>query len=118
VALLPHQIEPVLAVLDGVSSRVLIADGVGLGKTIQAALILRALAARGQARRVLILVPAGLRDQWQQELRTRVGLASEVMEASTLAARVRVLPADINPWRQPGIFITSLDFIKQPVVLH
>jgi len=118
VALLPHQIEPVLAVLDGVASRVLIADGVGLGKTIQAALILRALVARGEARRVLIVVPAGLRDQWQQELRTRVGLASEVMEASTLAARVRVLPADINPWRQPGIFITSLDFIKQPVVLH
>jgi superfamily II DNA or RNA helicase len=118
VALLPHQIEPVLAMLDGIASRVLIADGVGLGKTIQAALILRALAARGEARRVLIVVPAGLRDQWQQEFRTRVGLASEVMDASTLAARVRVLPADINPWRQPGIFITSLDFIKQRVVLH
>jgi ERCC4-related helicase len=118
VALLAYQLEPLLAILHGVASRLLIADAVGLGKTIQAALVLRELSARSRAGRVLILVPAGLRDQWQRELRMRVGLDSRIVDAAALSARVRELPADINPWHQPGIVIVSLDFIKQDVVLH
>ncbi len=68
VTLLPHQIDPVLAVLRGRASRLLLADAVGLGKTIQAALLVRELRARGCADRVLVLVPSGLREQWRQEL--------------------------------------------------
>jgi len=118
VALLPYQLEPLLAILRGVASRVLIADAVGLGKTIQAALILRELTTRGLAARVLIAVPAGLRDQWRRELRLRVGLHSDLLDATSLSARVRELPAHLNPWSRPGIVIVSLDFIKQDVVLH
>src|SRR5262245_950619 len=62
--LLPHQLEPALAVVRGRGTRVLIADEVGLGKTIQAALIVAELRERGAADRVLVLTPAGLRDQW------------------------------------------------------
>jgi hypothetical protein len=62
--LLPHQLEPALAVLRGIGSRVLLADEVGLGKTIQAALIIAELRARAMADRVLVLAPAGLREQW------------------------------------------------------
>lgn len=118
VTLMPHQIAPLMAVLRGEASRVLLADAVGLGKTIQAALILRELRARGLADRVLVLVPCGLRDQWQQELSHRTALASVIVDAASLAARARELPPDVNPWSLPGITIASVDFMKQPGVLR
>jgi superfamily II DNA or RNA helicase len=118
VTLMPHQIDPVLAVLRGRASRLLLADAVGLGKTIQAALLLRELRARGCADRVLILVPSGLRDQWRQELSHRTGLRADIIDSEALGTRTRDLPPDVNPWSRPGILIVSLDFIKQPSVLH
>jgi superfamily II DNA or RNA helicase len=117
-ALLPHQLDPLLALLRGEASRLLIADEVGLGKTVQAVLIVRELAARGRADRVLIVTPAGLRDQWQGELRERGGLMSHVADAEWLAAMRRELPGDVNPWGMRGLHVTSLDFIKQADVLH
>src|SRR5438445_9047973 len=66
--LLPHQLEPALALVRGVGSRVLIADEVGLGKTVQAGLFVSELQERGAADRILVLVPAGLREQWAAEL--------------------------------------------------
>ena len=65
---LPHQIETVRRVLRQFRGRVLLADEVGLGKTIEACLLLREYLLRGLARRVLILVPANLVPQWQSEL--------------------------------------------------
>ena len=62
--LLPHQLEPALAVVSGLGSRLLLADEVGLGKTIQAALVVAELRARDAIDRVLVLTPAGLREQW------------------------------------------------------
>lgn len=118
VTLLPHQIDPVLAVLRGRASRLLLADAVGLGKTIQAALLVRELRGRGCADRVLVLVPSGLREQWRQELLHRTGLRADIIDAAALVARVRDLPPDVNPWSLPGILIVSLDFIKQPSVLR
>lgn len=118
VTLMPHQIDPVLAVLRGRASRLLLADAVGLGKTIQAALLVRELRARGCADRVLVLVPSGLREQWREELSQRTGLRADIIDAAALAARTRDLPPDINPWSLPGILIVSLDFIKQPSVLR
>src|SRR5881394_1295975 len=65
--LLPHQLEPAIAILRGLGTRVLLADAVGLGKTIQAGLIVSELIARGAIERVLVLTPPGLRDQWLQD---------------------------------------------------
>src|SRR4051794_41110603 len=59
--LLPHQIEPLLAILRHGATRLLIADGVGLGKTVQAGLILLELSVRSREFRGIVLVPAGLR---------------------------------------------------------
>jgi hypothetical protein len=118
VALLPHQLDPLLALLRGEASRVLIADEVGLGKTVQAVLAVRELAARGRADRVLIVTPAGLRDQWQGELRDRGGLRSHVADSEWLATMRRELPVDVNPWGMAGVHVASLDFIKQAEVLH
>ena len=69
---LPHQIRVAQQVLQPpMSGRAILADEVGLGKTIEAGIILKELAARGLARRVLILTPASLVTQWAEELRDK-----------------------------------------------
>ena len=75
--LLPHQLEPALAILRGLGSRVLLADEVGLGKTIQAGLVCAELLVRGAIDRVLVLTPAGLREQWREELLKRFSIARD-----------------------------------------
>src|SRR5216110_1095028 len=72
--LMGHQLEPALAIVRGMGSRLLLADEVGLGKTIQAGLALAELQQRGWCERALILTPAGLREQWCDELRRRLGI--------------------------------------------
>ncbi|MBX3134554.1 MAG: DEAD/DEAH box helicase [Gemmatimonadaceae bacterium] len=68
---LPHQIDVALTVLRQMGGRALLADEVGLGKTIEAGIILKELVVRGLARRILILTPAALVDQWQGELESK-----------------------------------------------
>lgn len=69
---LPHQIDVAMRVLRApMRGRAILADEVGLGKTIEAGLILKELAVRGLARRVLVLCPASLVGQWQAELETK-----------------------------------------------
>ncbi len=77
---LPHQIETVRKVLRHFRGRVLLADEVGLGKTIEACLLLREYLLRGLVKRVLILVPAPLVPQWQEELAAKFGLDFTVAE--------------------------------------
>jgi len=72
--LLPHQISVAHRVVANPRRRFLIADEVGLGKTIEAGIILYALGQRGQARRVLIITPAGLTLQWQEEMEDKFSL--------------------------------------------
>lgn len=117
VDLLPYQLAPALALLDGDASRLLIADEVGLGKTIQAGLIVAELSARGVASRILILSPPGLRDQWLEELRARFCVEATLVDALELRRRERAVPPDVNPWQLAAITISSLDFVKRPDVL-
>jgi SNF2 family DNA or RNA helicase len=70
-----HQIETVRKVLKQFRGRVLLADEVGLGKTIEAGMVLKEYAMRGMAERVLVLSPASLVGQWREELETKFGLA-------------------------------------------
>jgi SNF2 family DNA or RNA helicase len=70
-----HQIETVRKVLKQFRGRVLLADEVGLGKTIEAGMVLKEYALRGMAERVLVLSPASLVGQWREELETKFGLA-------------------------------------------
>lgn len=72
--LLPHQISVAHKVVSNPRQRFLIADEVGLGKTIEAGMVLYALRQRGQARRVLIITPAGLTLQWQEEMEDKFSL--------------------------------------------
>ena len=117
VPLWTHQRAPALAIVGGDATRVVIADQVGLGKTMSAALVLAELSARGLCQRALVLVPAGLRDQWRDELETRAGLQGDVVDAAALAERLRHRPAGESPWTAAGIAIVSMDLARQPSVL-
>jgi superfamily II DNA or RNA helicase len=114
--LLPHQLEPALAVVGGFGSRVLIADEVGLGKTIQAGLVIAELRARGAADRVLVLTPAGLREQWALELLERFGIEAAVVDMRGARLRAAELPVGTNPWTTFPIAVTSIDYVKRPEV--
>ncbi len=109
----PHnyQLVPLLMAL-AVPNRVrlLIADDVGLGKTIEAGLIIKELLLRRAARRVLILTPAHLRYDWQEALRRFFHLAFEVLDASLL----RQLPQGKNPWHAFERVVASIDYAKRP----
>lgn len=114
---LPYQLEPALALVSGLANRVLVADHVGLGKTIEAGLALLLLRSRHVATRVLCLVPAGLRPQWQAELRERFGIDAPCCDAAWLTRRVAELPAGVNPWSLPGVYLASHDYVKRADVL-
>lgn len=116
ITLLPYQLEPALAMLRHGHTRVLIADDVGMGKTIQAGLVLAELARAHDDFRAIVLAPAGLREQWRQELLDRFLLPSVVCDAVWLTKSTRELPPEINPWSLGGIHIASSDLVKRPEV--
>ena len=113
--LLPYQLSPALAVAAG-EARILLADEVGLGKTIQAGWIIADALSRDRNTHVLVAVPAGLRQQWQSELSLHFGIDASIADAAWLRRTAVDLPADVNPWSLPGVYLTSLDFIKRPEV--
>lgn len=114
----PYQLEPALAMLRHGVTRVLVADAVGLGKTIQAALILSELSAATDTFRGLVLAPAGLLAQWSGELSARFSLRAEVADAAWLTRVARDLPPGLNPWTLPRLYLSSFDFVKRPEVLQ
>lgn len=117
VVLMPHQLEPALAILGGAAIRVLLADEVGLGKTIEAALIVSELRARGWVERVLVLTPAGLRDQWREELHDKFGVDAVHVDAAMLRRTAAGLPIGVNPWTTVPTAIASVDYVKRAEVL-
>ena len=117
VDVMPHQLLPALAVATGRATRVLLADAVGMGKTIEAGLVIRELQSCGAASRVLVLTPATLRDQWRAELRARLAIESSVVDRVAFEARRRNLPPGIAIFRPPGCHVMSLDLARQADVL-
>ena len=115
--LLPYQLEPALAVVRGYGTRLLLADEVGLGKTIQAGLIASELIARGSVERAIVLAPAGLRDQWVEELAVRFRLDSARVDGRVLRRSASALPIGVNPWMTAPIAIASIDYVKRAEVL-
>ena len=115
----PYQLVPLMRALELPRPRLLLADGVGLGKTIEAGLIACELIARRRAHRVLIVAPAGpLLVQWAQEMRQRFGLRfTAITDAASLQQQRRKLELGGNPFDAIALCMTSLDFAKQERVL-
>jgi superfamily II DNA or RNA helicase len=112
--IIPFQLEPALALVRGAGCRYLLADAVGLGKTIQAGLMIAETLARRHDARALVIAPAGLRDQWCDELRRRFGLEPAIFDAAGVARLAAQLPTDVNPWAAQSIAIASIDYVKRP----
>lgn len=84
-----HQYKPLLTLLESPASGILIADEVGLGKTIEAGIIWTELRAREEMRRLLIVCPAMLREKWRDELLNRFGIESQMVDAATLTSELQ-----------------------------
>ena len=105
----PHQVEAALFALKSpLHKGVLLADEVGLGKTIEASLVIAQRWAE-RKRRILLIVPASLRKQWQQELSEKFSLSSIILEAKTYRDQVKA--GKLRPFADSeGIIITSYEF--------
>lgn len=114
---LPFQLEPALAVTTGTACRLLLADEVGLGKTIQAGLVVSEILERARDGHALIVTPAGLRDQWRLELERWLRLDATVIDSAALA-RMSSGVAEPNPWCARPLVVASIDFVKRPEVLR
>lgn len=115
----PYQLAPVLRVMSAPRQRFLLAEDVGMGKTIEAGLIAMELIARGRGDRILIVVPAALQDQWADEMRDKFGLDFAILDSDYLTKDlIPRLPSGANPWEYASRVITSVDFAKQERILR
>lgn len=108
VDLLPHQVVLVHRIANARPKRFLIADEVGLGKTIEAALILREFASRGELRRAIMIVPAGLVENWRIELNDVFNLDFEVF-----GSEGDVTDRKSNAFAKHNRLIVSVDTLKR-----
>lgn len=96
----------------------LLADDVGLGKTVEAGLILAELVRQRRIRRVLIITPASLRTQWQQEMDEKFSLGFDIVDKAATHKLQKEMGLDANPWRALPRIITSYHYLRQPDVLE
>ena len=113
-----YQLVPLLKALRMPRVSLLLADDVGLGKTIEAGLILSELLLRRRVRRVLIMTPASLRVQWQEELWEKFSLNFDIVDRDSTLRLRRQMGLDANPWRSHSRVITSYHYLKQPDILE
>jgi len=107
-----YQLVPLLMALRLSTVRLLIADDVGVGKTIEAGLIARELLDRGEIQRLAVLCPPHLVEQWQDELQNRFNLHAVALTASSASRIERDLPHGIGLFDHHPIAVVSLDYIK------
>jgi superfamily II DNA or RNA helicase len=108
---LPHQLRALRRATSQDRIRVLLADEVGLGKTIEAGLVMRELKLRGLVRRILVLAPKGLVTQWIAEMQTHFGEEFRHYAPGDFGAYRRISPSD-NVWRTFNQVICSVDSVK------
>lgn len=107
-----YQLVPLLMALRLSTVRLLIADDVGIGKTIEAGLIARELMDRGEIARLAILCPPHLVEQWQSELETRFNLHAIALTSASASRIERDLPHGVRLFDHHPVVVVSLDYIK------
>jgi ERCC4-related helicase len=112
-----YQFAPIKKLLALPRPCLLIADDVGLGKTIEAGLCITELIARGRARRVLLVLPPGIIPQWQEEMREKFGLEFQLIDNAAALERAQTSLAEgIKPWVYFDRIITSTEYLKKQEV--
>jgi superfamily II DNA or RNA helicase len=107
-----YQLVPLLMALRLSTVRLLIADDVGIGKTIEAGLIARELMDRGEITRLAVLCPPHLVEQWQTELLTRFNFPAVALTSASASRVERNLPHGLGLFDQHPVVVVSLDYIK------
>ena len=107
-----YQLVPLLMALRLTTVRLLIADDVGIGKTIEAGLIARELMDRGEIARLAVLCPPHLVDQWQTELENRFNLQAVALTSASASRIERDLPHGVSLFDHHPVVVVSLDYIK------
>lgn len=107
---LPHQFLPVTKFLQSPEERILIADEVGLGKTIEAMYIWKELEARRNAKRLLVVCPAALREKWKRDMENLFGIHAKVVKADELLDTFHLIEKNRN--REQFAYICSIESIR------
>ncbi|WP_292841334.1 helicase-related protein [Nostoc sp. NMS8] len=108
----PYQLVPLLMALKLETVKLLVADDVGIGKTIEAGLIARELLDRGEMKRIAVLCPPHLCDQWQQELHEKFHIDAVVVRSGTASKLERNIPNNDSIFSYYRHLIVSLDYAK------
>ncbi|WP_165360913.1 DISARM system SNF2-like helicase DrmD, partial [Candidatus Chloroploca sp. Khr17] len=108
-----YQLDPVVRAIQMPRANLLIADDVGLGKTIEAGLVVQELILRHRARAVLIVCPAALQIQWRDQMRDKFGLEFRIVDTELMRVLRRERGLHVNPWTHFPRLITSIDFLKR-----
>jgi len=106
------QLDPLVRAIDMARVNLLIADDVGLGKTIEAGLVIQELLLRHRARSVLIVCPASLQEKWRVEMLEKFGLEFQIVDTSYIKQLRRDRGIHANPWTSHPRLITSMDWAK------
>lgn len=114
---LPHQILALEKVMKAPETRFLMADEVGMGKTIEAGLVLKEKKLRGEIKRVLLIVPKSAMLQWQSEMKEHFGESFFVYESSLISSLAKTFSQleaeeELNFWKQHSQIIVSTDALK------
>ena len=108
-----YQLDPVVRALSMPRVNLLIADDVGLGKTIEAGLVVQEMILRHRVRSVLIVCPSSLQVQWQEEMRDKFGLDFRIIDSAAISQLRRKRGIHVNPWSHFPRLITSIDYLKR-----
>lgn len=109
---LPHQISALKRVMTNYPIRYLLADEVGLGKTIEAGMVMQELKLRGKAKRILLVVPKGLANQWLSEMRVHFNETFRLISGEEISSLDRLFASDGGAWKLFDQVVVSLDSVK------
>lgn len=109
-----YQLEPLRRALEAPRANLLLADDVGLGKTVEAGLVVQELLLRHRARSVIIVCPAGLVIKWQEEMRDKFGLGFEIINSNTMRDFRRRFGVHANPFVLFPRVIVSMSWLPSP----
>lgn len=107
-----YQIVPLVMALKQEVVRLLVADDVGIGKTVEALIILKELMERGDVKRFAVLCPPHLCEQWHQELKDKLDIDAEIIRSSTAARLDRKIPDDRSVFHHLPYQVISIDYVK------
>jgi len=113
-----YQFVPLLLALRLEPIRLLIADDVGVGKTVEALLVARELLDRGEIRGFCVLCPSYLCDQWQREIKDKFNLDAAVIRPGTVNQLEKNKPRDVSIYRHYPVIVASIDFLKGDRTKH